>query len=102
MHVLDDFHSLGSNKSLDSASVGLWTASDLILALQTFISSSVTGSSPYQSLNVVNFFALEMDVLWLHTALCISSAHLPFAWSSRIFLIAENISVFSLSTALFD
>jgi hypothetical protein len=62
-------------------------ASSLVLTLQNFISSGVTSSFPYSSLKGVEFVALEMDVLWLHTALGNSTHHLPFNWSSRIFLL---------------
>jgi hypothetical protein len=52
-------------------------AFDLFLALQNFISSGITGSSPYYSLKGVKFIARDTDELWLHTALGNSSAHLP-------------------------
>jgi hypothetical protein len=56
----------------------------------------------HNSLKGVKFVTLETDVLWLHIALGHCSAHLPFSWSSRIFLIVENISVVALSLASFD
>jgi hypothetical protein len=68
----------GSTKSLDSASLGLYVASISVLALQTLISSGVIGSSPYNNLKWVNFIALQMKILWLHTALGNSLAHLPY------------------------
>jgi hypothetical protein len=75
---------------------------NLVLALRSLISSRVTGSSPYNSLKGVKFVALEAEVLWLHMALGSSSTHLPFGWSSRIFLIAKNTNAFTLFTALLD
>jgi hypothetical protein len=71
----------------------------LVLALQSLISSRVTGSSPYNNLNGVNLVALQIEVLWLHTTLDGSCAHLPFGWSSNIFFTAESMSVFAFSTA---
>jgi hypothetical protein len=68
----------GSSKSLDSALVGLYVVSALVLALQNLISSGVTGSSPNNNLKGVNFNALWMEVLWLHTDLGSSYAHSPF------------------------
>jgi hypothetical protein len=67
----------GSNKSLDLASLGLYVASVFVLALQSLISSGVIGSSPYNNLKGVNFVALQMKVLWLHTALDNYAAHFP-------------------------
>jgi hypothetical protein len=52
-------------------------ASGFVFVPQNFISSGVTGSSPYKSLKGVKFVALEIDVLWVHTALSNSSAHFP-------------------------
>jgi hypothetical protein len=68
----------GSNKSLDSALLRLYVAFVFVLALRSLISYGVTGSSLYNNLKGVNFVALQMEVLWLHTALGNSSAHLPF------------------------
>jgi hypothetical protein len=48
---------------LDSASIGLCTASDLVLALLNLISSSVIASSPNSNLNGVKLVALETEVL---------------------------------------
>jgi hypothetical protein len=77
----------GSSKSLDSASVGLYVVSALVLALQNLISSSVIGSSPYNNLKGVNFVTMQMEVLWLHTDLgsslptCLSADFLvSFLW----------------------
>jgi hypothetical protein len=92
----------GSSKYFDSALVGLYMAFALVLALQSLISSRVTGSSPYNNLNGVKFVALQMEVLWLHTTRGNSFAHLPFCWSSNIFFTAENMSVFAFSTASLD
>jgi hypothetical protein len=92
----------GSNKSFDSASVGLYMASAFVLALQSLISYRVTSSSPYNNLKGVKLVALQTKVLWLHTALSNSSAHLPFGWSSNIFFIAKNINVFAFSTMPLD
>jgi hypothetical protein len=69
----------GSSKSLDSALVGLSVASAVVLALQSLISSGVTGSSPYSNLKGVNFIVLQTEVLWLHIALGNSSTHMPFS-----------------------
>jgi hypothetical protein len=77
-------------------------ASALVLALRSLVSSLVTGSSPYNNLNGVNLVALQTEVLWLHTALDSSYAHLPFGWSSNIFLTVENMSAFAFSTAPLD
>jgi hypothetical protein len=67
-----------SNKSLDSASLGLYVASIFVLVLRSLISPGITGSSPYSNLKGVDFVALQMEVLWLHTTLGNSSTHLPF------------------------
>jgi hypothetical protein len=91
-----------SSRSFDSVSIALLIASTLVLTPWSLNSSGVTGSSPYKSLKGVNFVALQTEVLWLHIALGSSSAHLPFGWSSSIFLIAVNITAFAFSTALFD
>jgi hypothetical protein len=53
-------------------------ASNIVIALQNFISSNVTGSSPYKSLKGVKFVDMETDVLWLHTTLGNSYAHFSF------------------------
>jgi hypothetical protein len=65
----------------------------LVLALQSLIFSVVTGSSPYNYFKGVNFVTLRAEVLWLHTALSNSSAHLPF------FIMAMYINAFTFSTA---
>jgi hypothetical protein len=67
-----------SSKSLNLASLGLQVASVFVLAPQSLIPYGVTGSSLYNRLKGANFIALQMKVLWLHTALGNSSAHLPF------------------------
>jgi hypothetical protein len=51
-----------SNKSLDSASVGLCIASALVLALRSLISSGVTSSSPYSNLKGLNFVSLQTEL----------------------------------------
>jgi hypothetical protein len=71
-------------------------ASTFVLALCCLNSSEVTGSSPYNNLKGVKFITLQTEVLWLHTALGNSSAHLPFGLSSNIFLLLR-ISVCLIS-----
>jgi hypothetical protein len=61
-----------------------------VLVLQSLISSGVIGSSSYNNIKGVNFVTLQMKVLWLHTVLSNSSAHLPFGWSSNIFLLLRK------------
>jgi hypothetical protein len=51
----------GSIKSLDSALLGLYMAFIFVLALQSLISTGVTGSSPYNNLKGVNFVALATN-----------------------------------------
>jgi hypothetical protein len=74
-------------------------ASTLVLALQSLISSGVASSMPHNSLKGVKFVALQMEVLWLHTALGNSFAYMPFGWSSNMFFITDNISALALSTS---
>jgi hypothetical protein len=62
-------------------------ASALVLVLRSLISPGVTGSSPYNNLNGVNLVALQMEVLWLYTALGTSSTHLPFAGSPIFYFL---------------
>jgi hypothetical protein len=92
----------GSNKSLDSASLGMYVDSVFVLALRSLISSGVTGSSPYSNLKGVNFVALQTKVLWLYTTLGNSSTHFPFDLFSSIFFIAVNINAFAFSTTSLD
>jgi hypothetical protein len=55
-----------------------------------------TTSAPYISQNGVKFVTLETVVVWLHTTLGMTSAHLHFFSPSSIFLIASNIWVLAL------
>jgi hypothetical protein len=50
----------------------------------------------------VKFVALHTVVLWLHTAVGMTSAHLPFFLPSSIFLITSKIREFALSIAPLD
>jgi hypothetical protein len=66
------------------------------------ISLGNTASALYISQNGVKFVILETVVLWLHTALGMTSVHLPFFPPWSIFLIASNIRALALSIAPFD
>jgi hypothetical protein len=92
----------GFNKSFSSSLLGHTGASIAIRNLRYFTSSDSTSSAPYINQNGVKFVALQTVVLWLHIALGMTSAHLPFVLPSSIFLIALNIKVLGLSTALLD
>jgi hypothetical protein len=70
--------------------------------LWCFTSSGNIASAPYINRNGVKFVALEIVVLWLHTTLGRTSAHLPFLLPSSIFLISSNIKAFNLSTVPLD
>jgi hypothetical protein len=70
--------------------------------LSFLISSGVIASVPKSKRKGVKPVALETVVLWDEITLGNSSTHLPFFWSNKYFLIPENISPFSLSTAPLD
>jgi hypothetical protein len=91
-----------SSRSFSSASFGHAGVSVAVHKLWCFISSGSTVSAPYINHNGVNFAALHTVVLWLHTAVGMTSAHLPFFSPSSIFLIASKIREFALSTASLD
>jgi hypothetical protein len=50
---------------------------------QCLISSSNTTSAPYNNQNGVKFVTLHIVLLWLLTALGMTSTHLPFFSPSR-------------------
>jgi hypothetical protein len=81
----------GSNKSFSSASLRHVGAFIAVHKLRCFTSFGSTASAPYINQNGVKFAALQSVVLWLHTTLGITFAHLPFFSPSSIFLIASNI-----------
>jgi hypothetical protein len=56
----------------------------------------------YINQNGVKFVALQTTVLWLYTAVGMTSAHFPFFSPSSIFFIALKIKELALSTAPFD
>jgi hypothetical protein len=80
-----------SNKSFSSASLGHAGVSVAVRKLRCFTSSDSTASSPYIKWKGVKIDALHTVVLWLHTVVGMTSAHLPFFLPSSIFLIASNI-----------
>jgi hypothetical protein len=90
------------SKSFSSTSFGHGTVSVAIRRLQRFISSGNIASAPYINRKGVKFIALETVVLWLHTAVGMTSIHFPFFSPSNIFFIALNIRELALSTAPFD
>jgi hypothetical protein len=91
-----------SSRSFSSASFGHGTVSVAVRKHWCFISSGNTTSAPYISRKGVKFVALQNVVLWLHTAVGMTSTHFPFFSSSNIFFIALNIRELALSTAPFD
>jgi hypothetical protein len=66
------------------------------------ISSGVIALVPKSKRKGVKPIALDTVVLWDQITLGNSSAHLPFFWSNKHFLIPKNISPFALSTAPLD
>jgi hypothetical protein len=76
--------------------------SAVVHKLWCLISSGNTTLALNSSWNGVKLVALQTIVLWLHTALGITLAHLPFFSPSRIFLIASNIITLALSTTPVD
>jgi hypothetical protein len=70
--------------------------------LWRFISSGSIASAPYINQNGVKFVALQTVVLWLDTAIGMTSTHFPFFSPSNIFFIAWKIKQFAFSTASFD
>jgi hypothetical protein len=91
-----------SSRSFFSASFGNTVVSVAVHKLWYFISSSSTASAPYINRNGVKFVAMHTVLLWLHTTVGMTSAHLPFFSPSSIFLIASKIREFALSTAPLD
>jgi hypothetical protein len=91
-----------SSKSFSLASLGHDGASVAVHKLWCLTSSVSTTSTPYINKNGVKLVALHTVVLWLHTAVGMTSAHLPFFSPSSIFLIASNINVLALSTEPLD
>jgi hypothetical protein len=82
--------------------LGQGGASTVVRRLQCFIFSGNTTLAPNNNRKGVKLVALQTVVLWLHTFLSITSAHLPFFSPLRIFLIASNIKLFALSAAPLD
>jgi hypothetical protein len=91
-----------SNKSFSLTSVGHGGASIVVHRLWCLISLGNTACTPNNSLNGVKLVDLQTVVLWLHTALSMTSAHFPFFSPSRIFLIASKIKALAHSTAPSD
>jgi hypothetical protein len=91
-----------SNKSLSSALLGHAGTSADVCRLRCFTSSGSTASTLYISQNGVKFVGLEIVMLWFHTALGMTSGHLPFFSPSSIFLITSNIRALALSTVPLD
>jgi hypothetical protein len=91
-----------SSRSFSSTSFGHTVVSLAVDKLQCFISSGNTALAPNINQNGVKFDALHIVVLWLHTAVGMTSAHLPLFSPSSIFLIASKIREFALSTAPLD
>jgi hypothetical protein len=91
-----------SSRSFSFASFGHTKVSIAVHKLRCFISSGSTASAPYINQNGVKFVALHAMVLWLHTVVGMTSAHLSFLSPSSIFLIASKIREFTLSTAPLD
>jgi hypothetical protein len=92
----------GSSKSFFSVLLGHTGASVAVHKLQCFTSSGSTASASYIIQNGVKFVALQTVVLWLHSALGITFAHLHFFSPSSILLIALNTKALTLSTAPLD
>jgi hypothetical protein len=67
-----------SNRSFSSTSFGHGTVSVAIHRLWCFISSGNISSVPCISQKGVKFIALQIVVLWLHTAVGMTSAYFPF------------------------
>jgi hypothetical protein len=91
-----------SSSSFSSASFEHTGPSVAVHKLQCFISSGSTASAPYINWNGVKFVVVHTVVLWLHTAVGMTSAHLPFFSCSSTFLIASKIREFALSTMPLD
>jgi len=79
----------------------LFVPSDVLQDL-SLISSGVTASSPYKSLNGVNFVVLDSVVLCDQITLVNSSIHFPFGNSVIFFFMPAKIMPLALSTAPFD
>jgi hypothetical protein len=88
--------------SFSSASLGHRDASVVVCKLWCLISSGNTASASNSSRNGVKLMALQTVVLWLHTALGMTSAHFFFFSPSSIFLIASKTKALARSTAPFD
>jgi hypothetical protein len=91
-----------SSKSFSSASFGHGTISVAIRRIQCFISSENIAYAPHINRKGVMFVTLQIVVLWLHTAVGMTSAHFSFFSPSNIFIIASNMRELALSTAPFD
>jgi hypothetical protein len=102
LQVCDGLESIRLGKSFSFASFGPTGVSIAVRKLRCFISSCSTASAPYINQNSVKFVALHTVVLWLHTTVVRTSAHLPFFSPSSIFLIALKIREFALSTVPLD
>jgi hypothetical protein len=75
------------SRSFSSASFGHGTVSVAVCRLRCFISNGNIASAPYISRKGVKFVALQIVVLWLHTAVGMTSTHFPFFSPSNIFFI---------------
>jgi hypothetical protein len=89
-------------RSFSSTSFGHGGVSIVVLKLRCFISFGNTASAPYINQKGVKFVALDTVMLWLHTAVGITSAHFPFFSPCNILLIALKIKELDLLTASFD
>jgi hypothetical protein len=76
------------SKSFSLASLGHGRASAVVRRLWCLISSGSSASASNNNWNMVKLVALQTVVLWLHTALGMTSAHFPFFSPLSILLIA--------------
>jgi membrane-bound acyltransferase YfiQ involved in biofilm formation len=70
--------------------------------LWCLISFDNTASAVNNNQNRVKLVALQTIVLWLHTALGMTSTHLPFFSPLSIFFTASKIQAIAHSIALLD
>jgi hypothetical protein len=91
-----------SNKSFSSASLGHGGAPTVVRRLWCLISFNSTASTLNTNRNGVKLVALQTIVLWLHTALGMTSAHLSFFSPSSIFWTTSKIKELAHSTAPLD
>ena len=95
----------GENRVLHfvrSALLRLWSSLLCVLRIWCLSFSGVISSAPYSSLEGVDFVALDAEVLGDQITFGSSSAHFPFFWSKRYFLMLVKIIPLALSTASLD